>query len=194
MPLIVDKKQVREEILHAFQKCLEEKPLLKVSNRDIASKAGIAHSKINYYFDTKDKLLLAYIEFVGEANKMQINEWLTKYQQDGDRVSNDVQRVVKKFIKDVILLSHKGQLWSFAQISTACQYDTEIRTAIKNVYEVWKDAIKEVLKVFYNVSEDDFITYKAEAVLIIIDGLIINLLYEEIDECRIDKILENIVL
>ena len=37
MPLIVDREQVRQEILHALQQCLEEKPLLKVSMRDIAA-------------------------------------------------------------------------------------------------------------------------------------------------------------
>ncbi|PNK48402.1 TetR family transcriptional regulator, partial [Bacillus thuringiensis] len=72
MPLIVDREQVRQEILHALQQCLEEKPLLKVSMRDIAAKAKIAHSKINYYFNTKEKLLLAYIEFFAISYQSEI--------------------------------------------------------------------------------------------------------------------------
>ncbi|MCW1941493.1 TetR/AcrR family transcriptional regulator [Bacillus anthracis] len=41
--------------------------------RDIATKAKIAHSKINYYFDTKEKLLLAYIDFFPFHTKLRLS-------------------------------------------------------------------------------------------------------------------------
>ena len=43
MPLIVDKEAIREEILMAFQRCIEKKPLMNVSLRDIAAEAGMSH-------------------------------------------------------------------------------------------------------------------------------------------------------
>ncbi|HFK1784685.1 MULTISPECIES: TetR/AcrR family transcriptional regulator [Bacillus cereus group] len=193
MPLIVDREQVRHEILHALQQCLEEKPLLKVSMRDIAAKAKIAHSKINYYFNTKEKLLLAYIEFFAISYKMGIEHWYIKYKQNNANLNESSQTIVKHFIKDMVLISHQKQSWAFTQISTMGQYNMEIRSAIKNVYNDWRESIKRVLEEVYR-GKDDHMVYKAEAVLIIIDGLLIYSLHEKIDESRIDAVLANITL
>ncbi|PGV01985.1 TetR family transcriptional regulator [Bacillus cereus] len=193
MPLIVDREQVRHEILHALQQCLEEKPLLKVSMRDIAAKAKIAHSKINYYFNTKEKLLLAYIEFFAISYKMGIEHWYIKYKQNNANLNESSQTIVKHFIKDMVLISHQKQSWAFTQISTMGQYNMEIRSAIKNVYNDWGESIKRVLEEVYR-GKDDHMVYKAEAVLIIIDGLLIYSLHEKIDESRIDAVLANITL
>ena len=193
MPLIVDREQVRQEILHALQQCLEEKPLLKVSMRDIAAKAKIAHSKINYYFNTKEKLLLAYIEFFAISYQSEIEHWYIKYKQNNANLNESSQTIVKHFIKDMVLISHQKQSWAFTQISTMGQYNMEIRSAIKNVYNDWRESIKRVLEEIYR-GEDDHMVYKAEAVLIIIDGLLIYSLHEKIDESRIDTVLANITL
>ncbi|PEW28147.1 TetR family transcriptional regulator [Bacillus cereus] len=193
MPLIVDREQIRHEILHALQQCLEEKPLLKVSMRDIAAKAKIAHSKINYYFNTKEKLLLAYIEFFAISYKMGIEHWYIKYKQNNANLNESSQTIVKHFIKDMVLISHQKQSWAFTQISTMGQYNMEIRSAIKNVYNDWRESIKRVLEEVYR-GKDDHMVYKAEAVLIIIDGLLIYSLHEKIDESRIDAVLANITL
>ncbi|MCY8856362.1 TetR/AcrR family transcriptional regulator [Bacillus atrophaeus] len=193
MPLIVDREKVRQEILYALQQCLEEKPLIKVSMRDIAAKAKIAHSKINYYFDTKEKLLLAYIDFFAVSYKTEIEHWYLKYKQNSNDLNESSQTIVKNFIKDMVLINHQNQSWAFTQISTVGQYNTEIRSAIKNVYNEWRDSIKHVLEEIYR-GEGDHMVYKAEAVLIIIDGLLIYSLHEKIDESRIDAVLANITL
>lgn len=193
MPLIVDREQVRQEILHALQQCLEEKPLIKVSMRDIATKAKIAHSKINYYFDTKEKLLLAYIDFFSVSYKTEIEHWYIKYKQNSINFNGGSQAIVKHFIKDMVLINHQNQSWAFTQISTMSQYNAEIRSAIKNVYNEWRGSIKQVLEEIYR-SEGDHMVYKAESVLIIIDGLLIYSLYENVDELRIDAVLTNITL
>ena len=51
MPLIVDKQAVRMDILMAFQRCIDRKPLTNVSLRHIAAEASISHAKLlNYYY------------------------------------------------------------------------------------------------------------------------------------------------
>ena len=40
MPLIVDKEAVRMEILMAFERCIEKKPMTKITLRDIAGRPG----------------------------------------------------------------------------------------------------------------------------------------------------------
>ena len=50
MPLIVDKEAVRHEILMAFEACISDKPIDRISLRDIAARAGMTHPKLlNYY-------------------------------------------------------------------------------------------------------------------------------------------------
>ena len=51
MPIIVDKDAMRLEILMAFQRCIEKKPMTKVSLRDIAAEAGMSHAKLLCYFE-----------------------------------------------------------------------------------------------------------------------------------------------
>ena len=53
MPLIVDKDAVRYDILMAFQRCIDKKPLMNVSLRDIAAEAGMSHPKLLNYFGSK---------------------------------------------------------------------------------------------------------------------------------------------
>ena len=63
MPIIVDKEKVRMEILLAFQRCIEKKPIDKVTLRDIAAEAGMSHPKLLNYFESKDELILSYVRY-----------------------------------------------------------------------------------------------------------------------------------
>lgn len=49
MPIIVDRDQIRRDILMAFQRCIERKPMMNVSLRDIAAEAGMSHAKLLNY-------------------------------------------------------------------------------------------------------------------------------------------------
>ena len=60
MPLIVDKEAVRHEILMAFEACISDKPIDRISLRDIAARAGMTHPKLLNYYHSKDDLVLAY--------------------------------------------------------------------------------------------------------------------------------------
>ena len=63
MPLIVDKEAVRMDILMAFQRCIDRKPLTNVSLRDIAAEAKMSHAKLLNYFDSKEELLISYVRY-----------------------------------------------------------------------------------------------------------------------------------
>ena len=61
MPIIVDRDQIRMDILMAFQRCIERKPMMNVSLRDIAAEAGMSHAKLLNYFESKNDLILSLI-------------------------------------------------------------------------------------------------------------------------------------
>lgn len=66
MPIIVDREQIRTDILMAFERCIERKPMLSVSLRDIAAEAGMSHAKLLNYFESKNDLILAYVRYTRE--------------------------------------------------------------------------------------------------------------------------------
>ena len=47
MPLFVDKEAVRMEILMAFERCIEKKPMTKITLRDIAEEAGMSQAELS---------------------------------------------------------------------------------------------------------------------------------------------------
>lgn len=75
MPIIVDKEKVRMDILLAFQRCIEKKPIDKVTLRDIAAEAGMSHPKLLNYFESKDALILSYVKYTREYMSKHCMEW-----------------------------------------------------------------------------------------------------------------------
>ena len=57
MPVVVDREQVKKDILLAFERCMVTIPMANVSLRDIAKEAGMSHANLLNYFTSKDDLI-----------------------------------------------------------------------------------------------------------------------------------------
>lgn len=79
MPLIVDKEAVRMEILMAFQRCIDRKPLTNVSLRDIAAEANMSHAKLLNYFDSKEDLLVSYVRYTRDYMSQKCLAWFNEH-------------------------------------------------------------------------------------------------------------------
>ena len=79
MPLIVDKEAVRMEILMAFQRCIDSKPLTNVSLRDIAAEANMSHAKLLNYFDSKEELLVSYVRYTRDFMSQKCLAWFNEH-------------------------------------------------------------------------------------------------------------------
>ena len=75
MPIVVDRDQIRRDILMAFQRCIERKPMMNVSLRDIAAEAGMSHAKLLNYFESKNDLILAYVRYTREYMCEKCSQW-----------------------------------------------------------------------------------------------------------------------
>ena len=75
MPIFVDRDQIRMDILLAFQHCIERKPLMNVSLRDIAAEAGMSHAKLRNYFESIHDLILAYVRYTREYMSEKCSQW-----------------------------------------------------------------------------------------------------------------------
>lgn len=79
MPIIVDRDQIRRDILMAFQRCIERKPMMNVSLRDIAAEAGMSHAKLLNYFESKNDLILAYVRYTREYMCEKCSQWFAEH-------------------------------------------------------------------------------------------------------------------
>jgi AraC-like DNA-binding protein len=79
MPIIVDKDAVRMEILMAFQRCIDKKPMTSISLRDIAAEAGMSHPKLLNYFENKDDLILTYCRYTRQYMSEKCSQWFMEH-------------------------------------------------------------------------------------------------------------------
>lgn len=75
MPLIVDKEAVKQNIMLALQRLSEKRPLTAISLREIATEAGMSHSKILRYFSDKNSLLVACVHWASGFMYEQAEKW-----------------------------------------------------------------------------------------------------------------------
>ena len=78
---IMTKKIVREErrsqILEALHRCLLKKPIHQTSIKDIAGQAGMNPGMLHYYFNSKEDILLHYIDYVMDVYSKSSTEMIT---------------------------------------------------------------------------------------------------------------------
>ena len=79
MPLIVDKEAVRMEILMAFERCIEKKPMTKITLRDIAEEAGMSHPKLLHYFESRDDLVVSYLRYTKDYMTEKCKAWFATH-------------------------------------------------------------------------------------------------------------------
>ena len=79
MPLIVDKEAVRMEILMAFERCIEKKPMTKITLRDIAEEAGMSHPKLLHYFESRDDLVVSYLRYTKDYMTEKCKAWFAAH-------------------------------------------------------------------------------------------------------------------
>ncbi|MBQ6316819.1 MAG: TetR/AcrR family transcriptional regulator [Oscillospiraceae bacterium] len=67
------------DILMAFQRCIEKKPIDTISLRDIAAEAGMSHPKLLHYFDSKDDLILTYVRYTKDYMTEHCMTWFATH-------------------------------------------------------------------------------------------------------------------
>lgn len=124
MPIIVDREQIRTDILMAFERCIERKPMLSVSLRDIAAEAGMSHAKLLNYFESKNDLILAYVRYTREYMSEKCSQWFAAHAR-ADYASN--LAYMNAFMDYVANApSHEQRPSATTQTYVLARYDPEI--------------------------------------------------------------------
>lgn len=68
-------KERKRQIIKALHSCLLEKTYYETTIKDIAQKAGLNHGVLHYYFESKEQILLEYVDYILEIFLNFINEF-----------------------------------------------------------------------------------------------------------------------
>lgn len=168
MPLIVDKEAIREEILMAFQRCIEKKPLMNVSLRDIAAEAGMSHPKLLNYFGSKEELILSYVRYIREFMSEKCKQWFAEH----DRADYDSNLAYMNAFMSYVARGKVGENRPNATTQTyvLAHYDERVAELIREEFAEWRRVMEQCLKNIYGESVG---RREAEGMMILIAGTFI---------------------
>ena len=168
MPIIVDKEKMRMDILLAFQRCIEKKPIDKVTLRDIAGEAGMSHPKLLNYFENKDALILSYVKYTREFMTKHCMEWFETHSRKEYESNLAYMNAFMKYVAD----APEGELRPNATTQTYIlgHYNDEIGKMIREEFKEWRSVMEGCLRSIY---DGDIGSEEAEAMMILISGTFI---------------------
>ena len=168
MPIIVDKEKVRMDILLAFQRCVEKKPIDKVTLRDIAAEAGMSHPKLLNYFESKDALILSYVKYTREYMSKHCMEWFGAHSRKDYESNLAYMNAFMKYVAD----APEGELRPNATTQTyvLARYDPEIGRLVQEELRAWRTLMEQCLIRIYG---EEVGMHEAEAMMILIAGTFI---------------------
>lgn len=165
MPIIVDKEKVRMEILMAFQRCIEKKPIDTISLRDIAAEAGMSHPKLLNYFENKDELILTYVKYTKDYMTQHCMTWFRTH----NRKDYDSNLAYLNDFMNYVAEAPEGELRPNATTQTYVlgHYSEEIGKMVSDEFREWREIMEQCLKAVYG---EEAGAKEAEAMMILISG------------------------
>ncbi len=168
MPKIVDREQMRMDILMAFQRCIETKPIESISLRDIAEEAGMAHPSLLHYFSTRDELVLEYVKYTRKYMTEHCMTWFATH----DRKEYDSNLAFLNDIMHYVAEAPEGELRPNATTQTYVlgHYKDEIGKMVTDEFREWRNIMEKCLVEVYG---EEAGKREAEAMMILISGTFI---------------------
>ncbi len=165
MPLIVDKDAVRSEILSAFEACLADKPMDRITLRDIAAQAGITHPKLLNYFQSKDDLVLAYCKYAKRYMTQHCEQWFSTHRAEDFSSPLDCMNAFMQYVAEGGSTENRPQ--ATMQTYVLAKYNGDIQKMVSGEFAEWRGIMLNCLKEIYG---DCVFPAQAEAMMILITG------------------------
>ena len=168
MPLIVDKDAVRQKILMAFEACIADKPIDRISLRDIAARAGMTHPKLLNYYRSKEDLVLAYCVYAKRYMTEHCERWFAAHQASDFASPLDCMNAFMCYVAEGGAAENRPN--ATVQTYVLAKYNGEIQQMVVSEFESWRIVMLSCLRQIYGdaVSET-----QAEAMMILITGTFI---------------------
>lgn len=168
MPAAVDRDAMRMEILTAFQRCIEERPIASVSLRDIAAKANMSHAKLLYYFESRDDIIVSYVRSTRDHLSARCEAWFdTRDPKDYDSRASFLSAFVS-----YVVMGKAGDQRTSATVQTyvLAHYNAAVARVVHDEYRTWRETLVRCLLGAFGPQMG---VREAEAMMAIISGVII---------------------
>ena len=131
-------EQIREQIVKAADKLFYQKGYNLTSFSDIATTSKVPRGNLNYYFKTKDEVLVAVIQYRLAEMQQMLQNWENEYQTPLERLQRYAQ-VVSNVKNEVI---HYGCPMGTLNVELG-KVQQELQTITKEQFEVFEKWIKK---------------------------------------------------
>ena len=168
MPLIVDREKVRMDILMAFERCMEDTPMMNVSLRDIAKEAGMSHANLLNYFSSKNDLVFSYITYVRDFVSKICVDWFATHSRKRYKSNINYLNAFMSYVAENKFGENRPG--ALAQIYVLTHYDKDIAELVKKEFISWRKVMEEALISVYG---EEVGKKEAEAMVILIVGTLI---------------------
>ena len=168
MPLIVDKEAVRMDILMAFQRCIDRKPLTNVSLRDIAAEANMSHAKLLNYFDSKEELIISYVRYTRDFMSEKCVEWFNTHERADYGSNVDYMNAFMSYVARGKVGERRPN--ATTQTYVLAHYNERVAELIREEFAEWRRIMELCLKCIYG---DEAGAREAEGMMILIAGTFI---------------------
>ncbi len=168
MPLIVDREKVRMDILMAFERCMEDTPMMNVSLRDIAKEAGMSHANLLNYFSSKNDLVFSYITYVRDFVSKICVDWFATHSRKRYKSNINYLNAFMSYVAENKFGENRPG--ALAQIYVLTHYDKDIAELVKKEFISWRKVMEEALVSVYG---EEVGKKEAEAMVILIVGTLI---------------------
>lgn len=120
----------------AFERCIERKPMLSVSLRDIAAEAGMSHAKLLNYFESKNDLVLAYVRYTREY----MSEKCSQCSAAHARADYAQPRVHERLhgLRGQRPVARAARPSATTQTYVLARYDPEIGQLVQDEFRAWR--------------------------------------------------------
>jgi len=152
----------------AFQRCIEEKSIDRISLRDIAAEAGMSHPKLLNYFESKDELILSYVKYTREYMSKHCMNWFMTHSRKDYESNLAYINAFMKYVAD----APEGELRPNATTQTYVlgHYSEEIGKMVTEEFREWRRVMETCLASIYG---EEAGKREAEAMMILIAGTFI---------------------
>lgn len=128
----------RTRILDATYRCLVTGGYAALSVREIARDAGVNHALINYYFGSKDRLVIAVLD---EANRRLLQRQRAMYASPGGYAAKWAE--ARRFYEDDVA---SGFVRLQAELYAASLSNPELREQFRPRVQAWKQVVLEATR------------------------------------------------
>lgn len=126
------------QIMEALGKCLMNKSFADTTIKDIAAEAGVPHGMLHYYFESKQDILMKFLDYNIEKFLSDKVDWFSS--EHLDKIPKDkLLREVLSFNLSLVL-NNRTYIRIFLEILSIANFD-------KSVEKKLKDAFKRIEKI-----------------------------------------------